>query len=209
MELAQVALIVSAISILISFVSLWFTHLKPFKLSVENSVPRLSMYRILNDKNEVTHWIPSFDMALTFMNLGKIAGSINDVRLVGDFITKEGKERVCFYPNYVVGYSEFHQSGNDRSQWLKSAIKGGWYPLCVRGQGDVSIHLVLERSGQGMSFKNKKVGKMSLNLEVSHSKSKQWESIAVYEATVPEIIYDQNTTLSYQNPKLEPLRKHV
>ncbi|WP_394203775.1 hypothetical protein [Marinagarivorans algicola] len=209
MELAQVALIVSAISILISFVSLWFTHLKPFKLNVENSAPRLSIYRILNDKNEVTHWVPSFDMALTFMNLGKIAGSINDVRLVGDFITKEGRERVCFYPRYVVDYSKFNQRSNDRSQWLISAIKGDWYPLCVRGQGDVSVHLVLEGSGQGRILKIKKVGQMNLSFEVSYSKSKQWESIEAYEASVPEIIYDQNCTISYQNPKLEPLRKHV
>ena len=207
MDLSKLALLVSGASLLIALATFWFTHLRPFKLSISTSSPRLSMYtispQVSGDSENRTWWIPSFDVGVSVFNNGKMKGDFNDIRIVGSIQNHRSEKKMYFYPKWVVDFSKFNQFHTERFEWLSNSIVRDWYPFRIGSEQEVSMHLILE----GDRLDHKEVGRFNFELQVSTSESNGWQTLEGFELLFSEDMYDERSTHSPLNKKIERLRK--
>lgn len=203
----DIALIISGVALFVSFVALWVNSLSPFKLKILHEPPTFSLHKITpsisGSKDGKTWWIPSFDIGISFHNVGRISGEILDVRIVAEFEGYRFNKRYLFYPKWIVDYSAFNKDRTERFQWLEKAIIREWYPILLKGQSDVNLHLVLEAD----RWDQKENGKMTYCLEVISSKKKKWIECGRYSLHVTEDMFDDKSCYTTFDDKIEELRK--
>jgi len=191
LEVATV--IISVLALVVSIFSLWMANLSPFNLRVLNDSPTFAVYKITpeesGDEEGQTWWIPSFDIGISFYNLGMRPGLVKDVRILAEFrgllLAKKG---YAFYPKWIVDYSKFEQSRPDRFDWIVNAVIREWYPVLIGGKGEVHLHLILE----SFRWDHRESGDMSLRLETLTSKKKAWVLHQRYLLDFPDSIFDTN-----------------
>jgi len=150
-----------------------------------------------------TWWIPSFDIGMTFNNLGKRQGQVDDIRIVVTLNNHRAEKKFYFYPKWVVDYSKFNQYHTERFKWVKSAVLRDWYPFRLGADKEISLHLILESD----RFDHKESGRLQLSLQISAEGSGNWDTINEYEMPLVEDIYDNENTFLPYNKSLEKLRK--
>ena len=135
MKIVEIALLFSAIALIVSMISLWLSSLAPFSLKVSHDTPTLAVYKITpsmsGSKSRRTWWIPSLDIGFSFLNAGKRPGEILDIRIVADFVERRSHKRYVFYPKWLVDYTRFQKDRAKRFQWIHEAVLRDWYPLSL------------------------------------------------------------------------------
>jgi len=207
MSNVDIALIVSGVALLVSFIALWVNSLSPFKLKILHDSPTFTLYKITSSisgsKEGNTWWIPSFDVGISFHNVGRISGEILDARIVAEFKGHRSNRKYVFYPQWIVDYSAFQKDRTERFQWLKKAIIREWYPVLLKGQSDINLHLILETG----RWDQKENGKMLYCLEVISSKKKKWIECGRYSLLITEDMFDEKSCYTTFDNKIEELRK--
>jgi len=207
MSNADIALIISGVALLVSFIALWINSLSPFKLKILHDSPTFTLYKITpsisGPKEGKTWWIPSFDVGISFQNVGRISGEILDARIVAEFKAHRSNRKYVFYPKWIVDYSAFQKDRAERFQWLKKAVIRDWYPIVLKGQSDVNLHLILESN----RWDQNENGKMSYCLEVISSKKKKWIEYGRYSLSITEDMFDDKSCYTSFDNKIEELRK--
>lgn len=170
----------------------------PFKLKVFNTPPRLSIYTIspeIHDTKGKMWWIPSFDLGISFYNLGKRSGEILDMRIV---VTKDqpmSKQECYFFsPIWVVDYPNFNEIKFDRKKWLSKAVRRDWYPLLLHSDDETQLHVIFEML-KVIRWDTKICGNFSLILEVKTSKKEDWVPIKKFGVTIFPGLYTSNETI--------------
>ncbi len=201
------ALVFSILALLTAVYALWLVILKPFKLTVSNTIPTLSMYKITpdmsGDEEKKTWWIPSFDMGITFANEGKGVGKVLDMRIIMLLGSGESQKEYAYYPKWVVDYSKFTEYRKDRFKWIDTATKGKWYPLVLAGQQAESFHVVLE----GDRWDEKQSGNMNYYLQVLDSKNKKWTEYGKYHMILPMSSFEDRSTRTGSGSEVAKYRK--
>lgn len=207
MSSVEIALIISGIALLVSFISLWVSSLSPFKLKVSNCSPTFSLYRIppsiSGTKDGKTWWIPSFDVGMSFYNTGRLSGEILDTRIVAEFRSHRSERKYVFYPKWIVDYAIFQRQRPERFEWIENAVIREWYPILLKGQNEVHLHLVLE----GGRWDQKESGNMSYTLEVISSREKKWIECGKYSLLISEQMFDSKSSHTDIDSRIEELRK--
>ncbi len=204
---ADLALLISGSALLISIVSLYINSLSPFRLRISHDAPTFTIYTITpqisgNTENQ-TWWIPSFDLGISFYNSGKVSGEILDIRIVGEFRGHRSSSRHTFYPKWAVDYSQFKACKGDRMKWIDKSVIRDWYPLLIKGQSDVSLHLILESD----RWDQKQYGEMAFEIEVISSKSKKWKRYGSYSLEIVEYMYAISQSHTAYDRRIEELRR--
>lgn len=207
MTTAGLALIVSGFALLTSLVSLWLNSLKPFELKLSHDTPTFRLYKITpqisGDKERKSWWIPSFDIGLSFYNLGKKPGEVLDIRIIGDLASHRTHRKFVFYPKWIVDYAEFNQSRGERFEWLKTAILREWYPSTLGANDQKDLHAILESD----RWDHKESGEMTLTLQIVSSSDMQWQTCAEYKLLITEDMFDDRSSYTPYDEKIERLRK--
>jgi len=206
----DISIIISIIALIISLYSLYIHSLKPFKLKFFYNSPTFSLYKIPpsisgNDSGK-TWWIPSFDIGMSFYNLGSRSGEILDVRIKAElklFDKTETIYKYCFYPKWIVDYAKFQKDNFERFIWLETSVIREWYPILLKGNSENHIHLILENT----RWEEITEGEMSYCLEVITSEDKKWKECSKYNILVTRDIYETGSTISPYNNKIGKYRK--
>lgn len=199
------SIVLSVLALVISMISLWSSNLSPFRLKILNDSPTFSIYEITSDTDDnkkQTWWIPSFDIGVSFYNLGILSGEIIDFRIVANFTGEEAIRKYVFYPKWVVDYSKFHQLRPKRFEWIEQAINRDWYPLLLAGKSETHVHLILEDN----RWDEKQVGTMSISLQILSSKQKTWKTFRYYKLSFYEDIFEGCTYTSYDEKVMDMRR---
>jgi hypothetical protein len=207
MSSSEVSLIISGVALLISLTALWVNSLAPFKLKVYHDAPTFFIHKITPEisgsKEGKSWWIPSFDIGISFYNVGRVPGEILDVRIVAEFKGHMNNRKYLFYPKWIVDYSIFQNCRPDRYEWLNKAILREWYPFLLKGQAEVNLHVILE----GSRWDQKENGLMSFTLEAISSKKKKWITYGKYDLLINERMFDERSSYTPSDTQLEELRK--
>jgi len=207
MTTPEVALVISFIALLVSVTMLWMNSLKPFNLRVLHDTPTFALYKITpsisGTKDGKIWWIPSFDVGLSFHNLGKIPGEVMDIRIVGEFKGHRSSKTYVFYPQWIVDYPAFQKNRADRMTWTQEAIIRDWYPVLLKGQGEVHLHVILECG----RWDQKENGEMLFRLEVISSKKKEWLVKRKYTLHITEDMFEEKSSYAAYDSSVEDLRK--
>jgi hypothetical protein len=202
-----IAIIFSSIALIVSVLSLWLSNLRPFKLKVLFDAPTFSFYKITpsisGNKENKTWWIPSFDLGISFNNLGKLAGEITDIRIKGEFKTKENTKTIYFYPKWIVNYSVFQKHRTERFNWIDEATIRDWYPLLLPPSGSETIHLILE----GDRWDEQIYGDLIFNIEINSSKNKKWKKYGKYDLPITKYRFESKSSVTPYNRELAEIRK--
>ncbi len=205
MQNADIAVVISLVALFISFLSLWVNSLTPFRLHVLNDPPTFSVYKILpqvsGDEEGKTWWIPSFDVGISFFNLGRRPGEVKDVRLVAEFKGYRTNKKYVFYPKWIVDYPKFCEKKHERLKWIHSAVVRDWYPLLLGGQKESHVHFVLE----GDRWDQKESGSFEILFEVATGK--KWRAYQKYTLRFDDSIFETNETYSAYCQDMEKLRE--
>ncbi len=198
---------ISLLSLVISLISLWQSYLSPFKLRIDHSTPRFILYKIApkisGDKLGRTWWIPSFDLGVSFCNLGQRTGQVLDFRITADLVTKDGTRHYEFYPGFIVDYKSFNENHTDRFKWIEKAVIREWYPLALAGKETISLHLVMEH----LRWDNIEEGMISFCLEVFSSQTKKWSECDRYSLEISKDMYEGKSSYTTSDLKLEEIRR--
>jgi hypothetical protein len=132
----EVALVISAIALLVSLGSLWVTALSPFAVRVFNSTPVLTIYGVTSahapSADLPERFIPSIDFSVTLHNTGRRPGVVKSLRLRMSIESPSGIRQEVFQPVWVVNYAKFHRA-NDRFERLDEATELEWYDVLLPG----------------------------------------------------------------------------
>lgn len=193
--IAEVALLISVVALVVSGASLWHTHLRPFNLEVLTSPPTFRLYPITSGDRK--WWIPSFDIAISLYNTGRRPGRVYSFQIVTRIDLDDAAQRdVTFSPRWVVDYAIFHELGSKRSAWLPRAVKRVWYPLLLE-PGQTHFHLVLE----AMRWTEPVGGTMHVTVEVAKKSSGEYEAVAKYVLPLPTAMFrDRSSMLASPAP---------
>lgn len=207
MAVEQFAIAISLLALVISSLSLWVNSLRPFNLRVSHDAPSFRLYRITpkisGSEDGKNWWIPSFDMGLSFYNLGRQPGEVLDVRIVCELRSHQTIRKFSFYPRWIVDYSQFQRSGSERFEWLDSAVLRDWYPFTLGASSEKDIHVVLEAD----RWDYKENGEMTLSLEIISLPGSKWRRLASYKLRVSEDMFEGKSSYSPYDEKIERLRK--
>lgn len=175
-------ILVSSISLLISFYTLWKIHLSPFKLLISFGDPTLRTYKITPQISggKSTWFIPSIDIPFTFINTGAKSGKVINLRMKF-FSKKRGINRTSQYEEifearWCVKYSDYNSKHNDRFLWLKESIENEWYPFYVLKDKPENKHIILESSRWDKFPK----GNFNICLELLTEESNTWKKLKNY-----------------------------
>jgi hypothetical protein len=204
---ADVALLISGLALLISILSLYINSLSPFRLRISHDAPTFTIYTITpqisgNTENQ-TWWIPSFDLGISFYNSGRVSGEVLDIRIVGEFKSHRSSSKYTFFPKWVVNYPDFKGCRGDRMKWIDKSVIKEWYPLLIKGQSDVVLHLILESD----RWDQKQYGEMTFDIEVISSKNRKWENHGSYSMQIIEYMYAIPQSHTVYDKRIEELRK--
>jgi hypothetical protein len=209
MDNATIAIGVSIFALIISGITLWYSHLRPFKVNVSFDAPTLSLYTITpdisGDERGHTWWIPSFDIGMTVSNLGACHGYVHDIRIVANMNSYRTEKKIYFYPKWIVDSSLFNQYHTERFQWVKKAIIRDWYPYRLSGNKEIEFHIVLE----GDRFDHKEAGNIVFELQIATSEKPGWQKLEDFDLYITEDDFDEKSTHSALNKKIEELRKII
>lgn len=198
---------ISLLSLTISLISLWQSYLSPFKLRIDHSTPRFILYKITpkisGDKLERTWWIPSFDLGVSFCNLGQRTGQVLDFRITADLVTNDGTRHYEFYPKFIVDYKSFNENHTDRFIWIEKAVIRKWYALTLAGKETISLHLVMEH----LRWDNIEEGMMTFCLEAFSSQTKRWLECERYSLEISKDMYEGKSSYETSDVKLEEIRR--
>ncbi len=201
-----IAIVISAIALIVSLLAFWMNILAPFKLRVMNDQPTFSMYKITpnisGNKEGKTWWIPSFDLGMSFYNIGRRPGEIIDIRIVGKFDGHRTSKKFYFYPKWIVDCSKFQEYGTERFDWIEKAVIREWYPILLKGASETQLHIILE----GDRWDHIESGEMSLSLEVATTRS-QWKEIQKCSLSFHDDIFETKCRYTAFSPEVEELRK--
>ncbi len=207
MEIAEVALLFSAIALIVSTISLWVNSLTPFSLSVTHDTPTLAIYEItpsmFGSESGKTWWIPSFNIGFSFLNTGKRPGKILDIRIVADLAEPRSHKRYVFYPKWLVDYSRFQKDRTKRFQWIHEAVLRDLYSLSLGGQKDAHIHLILEAERWNEKFQ----GEMRCRLQIMSSQKREWVDLGEYNLPITEKMFEEKSSYSPYDRKREEIRE--
>jgi hypothetical protein len=189
MGTAEIALIISILSFVVSAISLWVSRISPPNLDMTYSTPTLTIYKIT--KAGETWWIPSFDASFSFLNKGGRAGKVKDLRILAEWKGYRESRKYEFYPSWVVDYARFHSDRKDRSQWKRSAVLSKWYAIQLQGHSEKHIHVVLE----GPRWHAEQNGNILCNLEILEISTREsaWISLAKYEFTITRQMFSDTS----------------
>jgi hypothetical protein len=205
MKNADIAIIISLGALIISFLSLWINSLTPFRLRVMNDPPTFSVYKvppqISGDREGKTWWIPSFDVGISFFNLGRRPGVVKDVRLVAVFKGYRTNKKYVFYPNWIVDYPKFCETKPDRFKWIDKAVVREWYPILLGSQKESHVHLILESD----RWDQKESGSFEISFEVATGK--KWRVYQKYSLHFDDSIFETNETYTAYCGEIERLRE--
>lgn len=204
MDIYLIPITISSLALFLSLISLWKSHLAPFKLKVCFTEPRLSLYKITPKMSggKKTWWIPSIDIGFTFQNLGKKIGEVKDIRMLGTLKSKNLEKKYTFYPKWIVNYPKFLKYQAERFEWIYEAIQSDWCPLILTGDDQKSVHIILE----GGSWSGKLIGKMNFKLEIFSSEENQWITYNNYEQILTKDMYEVKDTHILYCDKIEKNR---
>ncbi len=201
------AVAISSVSLCVSFIALWLTHLSGFAPKVNFGTPTLTIYKITpaesgNEHGE-TWYIPSFNFGVSFYNSGSRPGDIVDMRLrvfvTSDAINKE----FIFYPRWIVNYAEFSLHRTERFAWLASAVEREWYPITLSARSSpVDLHLILEAGRWDVPFS----GHLELSLEMFSSHGDRWRGLAWYEMPIEKGDFEEKATWTPFDERLRRTR---
>ncbi|MCC4632019.1 hypothetical protein [Xanthomonas dyei] len=206
MDSSKLPIVISAVALIVSLFALWVNALRPFRLKVSHDTPRFRLYRITPEisgsEDGSSWWIPSFDLGLSFYNVGKRSGEVSDVRIVGHLDGHRSRQQFVFYPKWVVDYATFQRAGSERFKWINSAVLRDWYPFTLGGESEKDLHLVLEPG----RWDHKQIGELSLELEVFSSGSGKWTRKASYKLSVTDSMFDSKSSYAPYDEKMESRR---
>jgi hypothetical protein len=207
MTVPLIALIVSIVALVTSIGSLWVNSLKPFKLSVSNDSPTFKLYKITSAisgaRAGATWWIPSFDVGMSFYNLGRRPGKVLDVRIIAKLNGHRSQRKFVFYPKWIVKYADFQRDRAERMTWINSAVSREWYPFMLAPMGERDIHVILE----GDRWDHKESGTIEFSLEAFSSSEKTWSTLGRYELHISEDMFEGNSSYTVSDVKIEKLRR--
>jgi hypothetical protein len=214
METSEIALIVSGAAFLVSLVTLCINSLIPFRLRVSHDSPTFTLYKITSDKhcsesdkscreNDKTWWIPSFDIGLTFYNIGSYPGEVYDVRILSKFKGHNFSRKEIFYPQWIVEYASFQKLCTERFRWIEGAVQSDWYSFILSPRTERSLHLVLE----GKRWDKRREGRITFSLQVISSQKKKWITIGTYSLPIVDAWFDEGGTHTPFDERVETRRK--
>lgn len=189
------SLIFSIVALIVTIITLWKNFLKPFKLKITNTNPRLTIYEItpeISGSDEDLWWIPSVDIGISFYNLGKIKGEILDIRIVAKSTHSKLKEVFEFCPKWIVNYTKFSQHHHERLTWIRNATIRDWYPILLRGGYDVHLHIILETN----RWEEIISGTLTLSLQVKTSKKQDWETLKRYRIPLFDDLFTKQASIT-------------
>jgi hypothetical protein len=189
MDSSTTAVVVSAIALVVSLFSLWFSALSPFALRVVASEPRLTVYGITHEHKTVgplaEHFIPSFDLSLTFHNTGRRAGTVSGLRLLVKVEERGGSRHETYKPIWIVTYGSFHRF-HDRFKWLAKSVESEWFGIFLQAGGERTLHLIFESAASSQNWTRVSGPKrLSIELQAESSARPGWTSINRYVLTLP------------------------
>jgi hypothetical protein len=201
-----ITIIISSVALIFSIYSIWISNLKPFKLKIYNDAPVFTLYKITpqisGNKNGETWWIPSFDVGISFNNIGKQSGVINDIRIRCTPKKKKVDKVFYFYAKWVVKYSTLQKLRTNRMKWANEAIIREWFSTILPGNSSKNLHIILENDND--RWDNKFEGLFDANLEVKTSKSKKWIKLSNFEMPIFKNMFEEKSsyTLRIKNLKI-------
>lgn len=200
------AVLISLLALIFSLISLWHTHFSPFRLKINHDVPTFALYKITPDmsgnKFGKTWWIPSFDLGVSFRNLGQQIGEVMDLRILAELTSKENVIKHTFYPVWVVDYNSFWKNRLDRFKWIECSVIREWYPFTLAGKESISMHLVLEH----LRWDTIETGLMAFCLEAFCSQTKRWLELGRYSLHITKDLYETGSSCTPYDPRLEKRR---
>ena len=141
--LSGISLVVAIIAVLISLISLYRSHLAPFKVITAAGDLNLRIYRIKNGKD--SWYIASADIPLQAVNSGARIGRILACRLRVSYPSISIPDAYeTFKATFVVESAAFNRAENDRSRWLDDAVLADWKPFSILPKASVDQHVVFE-----------------------------------------------------------------
>jgi hypothetical protein len=201
-----ITILISSVALIFSIYSIWISNLRPFKLRIFNDAPTFTLYKITpqisGNKNGETWWIPSFDVGLSFNNLGKQSGVINDIRIRCTQKKKKGDKVFYFYAKWVVKYSTFQKLRTNRLKWIDEAIIKDWFSTILPGTSSKDLHIILEND----RWDNKFEGLFDIDLEIFTSKSKKWIKLSNFEMPVFKEMFEEKSSYTLSIKELEIIR---
>ncbi|MGC4083397.1 MAG: hypothetical protein QM736_15125 [Vicinamibacterales bacterium] len=207
MTVPLIALIVSIVALATSIGSLWVNSLKPFKLSVSHDAPTFKLYKITpaisGSKTGETWWIPSFDVGMSFYNLGRRPGEVLDVRIVAKLNGHRSHRKFVFYPKWIVNYAHFQKDRAHRMTWLDSAVSRDWYPFMLGPMGEKDLHVILE----GDRWDHKETGAIELTFAVFSSAGEAWSTLGNYTLHISDDMFEGHSSYTVSDKKIENLRR--
>lgn len=206
MDIQWITIAISILALILSLISLWKSYLAPFKLKVAHDAPTFALYKITSEISgdfENIWWIPSFDIGFTFHNLGIRSGELTDIRLLTKLKSSDSEKKYTFYAKWIVDYAKFQQNRTDRFKWIEDSIKQDWYPLIFAGNEQKSFHIIFE----GFRWDEKFTGILNIYLEIFSSQKKKWIECDRYCLTIVEDMYENKSTHTLSDSKLEKIRK--
>lgn len=206
-----IAIPISMGAFLISFVSLWKTHLAPFKLEMTYGRPTFTIYKktLENSGTEqkTTYWIPSFDVGVSFHNTGQKTGQVLCLKIIAE--PRNNSKKFVFGSKWIVNYNSLQKHSLDRQKWSKNVIDREWYPLILSGNETKHVHVVFEMMQPKWWDKKEIIGSMDFSIKVLSSETKKWKEGKRYTTLgmFNELgMYDKTTKITVDDPELDSLR---
>lgn len=177
------AAFISLISIGVSFITLWKTHLAKFKPLISVGKCRLRIYPI---KSANERWyISSFDIPLSFTNQGAQAGRIEDIRVKVSYpkLPINGHYEM-FYPKWDVNGKEISK---ERFHWIENSVKEDWMPFIILSRETKSKHLVFETRWDEPVIQDV----VECKLEIKYGTRPKWQAVTKWKTHLTkEVWYD-------------------
>jgi hypothetical protein len=195
---------ISILALILSLISLWRSHLAPFKLKVAYDAPHFCIYKYEIGKD--LWWIPSIDLGMTFHNVGSRSGQVLDVRALLRLEDKDGRITIYpFYPQWIVDYKKFNSIQRKRFQWLNEAVARKWYPIFLSPKKQVSYHIVLEK----MPWEVIREGFLTLELQVFSTQKRNWKTIHNFSVGIPltKAVYEGSESYGFFDDRIDAIRK--
>jgi hypothetical protein len=135
--------------------------------------------------------------------MGRQPGEVLDVRIEAELKGHRSTKKYVFYPKWIVNYPAFKESKGQRYKWIENAVIRDWYPLLLKGQDSISVHLILESD----RWDHKEMGEMKFNLQVISSKKDKWIEVGRYSIEVIDYMFQVSQSHTVYDGKIERLRK--
>ncbi|HEX2066338.1 MAG TPA: hypothetical protein VHI93_05945 [Candidatus Thermoplasmatota archaeon] len=192
---------VATAALLLSGITFYLTQLRKFRLRTTFSRPVFRLFRIdpsfSGNKAGKTWWMPTLTLTATFHNEGNQSGEIQDIRARMRFATKKGQRRIEWVLNaqWFMDETALRNTGT-RAQFLK-AVRGDWYPLLVRGLGEVTRTVDLEFGRTVVQ----RTGQATVLIEVLVEGSPKWRQLGRFKVWLGPGDYEKGGGMRLFDPE--------